>query len=249
MDEVLGIDVGGSGIKGAVVDLATGSLRSDRLMVDTPSPATPPNVGEAVSALAGLLGWRGRAGCGLPGVVQQGTLLTAPHLDPSWIGFDARALLGEAVGGQVTILNDADAAGLAEMQFGAAAGRSGVVLLLTFGTGIGSALLVDGRLVPNTEFGHLELWGGPAEIRASANSRISDGLLWGEWAARVGEYLAHLERLLWPDLIVIGGGISRSHDEFIPLLHTRAPVVPALLRNDAGIVGAALAAFRQREDS
>jgi polyphosphate glucokinase len=240
----LGIDVGGSGIKGAVVDLRTGTLIGTRRRVTTPSPATPRAVAKAVARLVSRAGWQGAVGCTVPSVVRGGVVHTAANIHPSWVGTDGVALLSAATGLPVTLLNDADAAGIAEMSLGAGGGKGGVVLLLTFGTGIGSALFVDGRLVPNTELGHLLMWGGDAEHRAAAGAKTAEDLSWAKWAKRVDKYLAYVERLLWPDLIIVGGGVSRAHRKWLPLLHTRAEIIPARFRNNAGIIGAALAASR-----
>lgn len=236
----MGVDVGGTGVKGAVVDLASGELLTARFRIDTPQPSTPGAVAAVVAEIVTTAGWSGPVGCAIPSVVTGGIVRTAANIDGAWIGTDGRAVLGDAVGAPVTLLNDADAAGLAEMRFGVGEGRGGVVLLLTFGTGIGSALFVEGDLVPNTEFGHLRMWGDSAEQRASASGRKRHGLGWEEWAAVVNEYLAYIEDLVWPDLIIVGGGISKRPGKWVPLLETRAEVAVAELRNNAGIVGAAL---------
>jgi polyphosphate glucokinase len=239
----LGIDVGGSGIKGALVDLDAGELVTDRFRIETPQPATPQAVAATVAEVATSTGWDGTPfGCALPAVVTHGVVRTAANIDPAWIGTDGCDLIEGAVGAAVTLLNDADAAGLAEMRFGAGRGHNGLVLMLTFGTGIGSALFVDGTLVPNTELGHLEVDGHDAEDRASAKVQEDEDLSYEEWTRRVNRYLGAVETVLWPDLIVFGGGISKEHDEFFDLLESRAPIVPAALRNNAGIIGAALAA-------
>jgi polyphosphate glucokinase len=241
--DVLGIDIGGSGIKAAPVDVTTGALSAPRVKVATPRPALPDPIAEAVKGLVAGFGWTGPAGIAFPGVVIGGVTYTAANLDPAWIGLDARALFAKATGLTVSMLNDADAAGTAEMKFGAAAGQDGTVLLLTFGTGIGSALFTDGVLVPNTEFGHIEIHGKDAEERASERARELHDLSWGKWADRVDDYLTHVEALVSPSLFIIGGGISRKSDKFLPLLTgVRAKIVPAALHNDAGIVGAAMAA-------
>ena len=241
--DVLGIDIGGSGIKAAPVDVTTGALSAPRVKVATPRPALPDPIAEAVKGLVAGFGWTGPVGIAFPGVVIGGVTYTAANLDPAWIGLDARALFAKATGLTVSMLNDADAAGTAEMKFGAAAGQDGTVLLLTFGTGIGSALFTDGVLVPNTEFGHIEIHGKDAEERASERARELHDLTWGKWADRVDDYLAHVEALVSPSLFIIGGGISRKSDKFLPLLTgVRAKIVPAALHNDAGIVGAAMAA-------
>lgn len=243
---VLGIDVGGTGIKGAPVDVRTGHLARPRWRAPTPQPATPEAVAGAVAALARHFGWSGPIGCTVPARVRRGIVETASNIDPTWIGTDAEALLAEATGRPVRVLNDADAAGLAEVRFGAARDQPGTVLVLTLGTGIGSALFVDGRLVPNTELGHLELDGHVLEHRVSNGARRREELPWTTWAARLQRALDHLEFVLAPDLIVIGGGVSRPArwTAFGPLLRTRARLVPARLENEAGLVGAAWAAHQ-----
>jgi len=241
--QILGVDIGGSGIKAAPVDLTTGTLAADRVKLATPQPAEPGAVAAIVRELVTGFGWKGPAGIAFPGVITDGVTRTAANLDPAWIGLDARALFGKAAGLQVSMINDADAAGLAEMKFGAGAGQRGTVLMLTFGTGIGSALFIDGILVPNTEFGHIEIRGKDAEQRASEHAKEMQDLSWGKWAGRVDEYLEHMEALLSPGLFIVGGGISRKSDKFLPLLTgLTAPVVPAAMHNDAGIIGAAMAA-------
>jgi polyphosphate glucokinase len=241
--EVLGVDIGGSGIKAAPVDVSAGALTRERIKVLTPQPAKPKVVAEAVRGLVGQFGWSGKAGITFPGVVTDGVIRTAANLDPAWIGVNARDLFGSATGLEVQVLNDADAAGLAEMRFGAGVGQQGTVVMLTFGTGIGSALFFGGVLVPNTEFGHIEIRGKEAEKRASERAREVHDLDWAQWAGRVDEYMSHLEALLWPELFIVGGGVSRKSDKFLPLLaDLRARVVPAKMLNDAGIVGAALTA-------
>jgi polyphosphate glucokinase len=239
--EALGIDIGGSGIKGALVDLERGVLVTDRHRIPTPQPATPEAVAGVVAKVADHFSWRGPIGCGLPAIVVDGIARSAANIDDSWVGTDAAAVLSDATGRTVTLINDADAAGLAEMRYGAGRGRRGVVLLLTFGSGIGSALFTDGRLVPNTELGHLEFKGMTAEHYAAARLVEHDSMEMTIWVARVAEYLAHVTRLLSPDLIVFGGGISQRFDEFGDALQSGVvPVVPAALRNNAGIVGAAM---------
>jgi polyphosphate glucokinase len=241
--DVLGIDIGGSGIKAAPVDISTGTFTVPRVKVPTPRPAVPEAIADAVKELVAAFSWSGPAGIAFPGVVIDGVTRTAANLDPAWIGLDARALFSATTGLTVTMLNDADAAGVAEMTLGAGSGEKGTVLLLTFGTGIGSALFTDGRLVPNTEFGHIEIHGKDAEERASERARELHDLSWGKWAGRVDDYLRHMEALVWPRLFIIGGGISRKADKFVPLLgRVRTPIVPAALHNDAGIAGAAMAA-------
>jgi polyphosphate glucokinase len=241
--EILGIDIGGSGIKGAPVDVTTGTFIRERFKLSTPQPSLPDAVAAAVRTVAAEFSWSGRAGITFPGVVTNGVIRTAANLDPAWIGVDARALFAEATGLDCHVLNDADAAGRAEMRFGAGVDEKGTVVMLTFGTGIGSALFTDGVLVPNTEFGHIEIRGKDAEKRASDRARELHDLDWAHWAGRVDEYLKHLEALLWPDLIIVGGGVSRKADKFLPLLDgLHARIVTAAMHNDAGIVGAALAA-------
>ena len=241
--EILGVDIGGSGIKAAPVDVTSGALTRERIKVLTPQPAAPEAVAAAVRGLVAEFGWSGKAGITFPGVVTGGVIRTAANLGPAWIGVDACELFGTATGLEVQVINDADAAGLAEMRFGAGAGHEGTVVMLTFGTGIGSALFTRGALVPNTEFGHIEIRGKDAEKRASERAREEHDLDWGHWADRVGEYMSHLERLIWPDLFIVGGGVSRKSGKFLPLLgKLQATVVPADMLNNAGIVGAALTA-------
>lgn len=209
----------------------------------TPQPATPKDVADSVAEVVGHFDWSGPVGITFPGVVTGGVTRTAANVDKSWIDHDARTLLGEKLGLPVTVLNDADAAGIAEMTFGAGRGRKGTVIMLTLGTGIGSAVFIDGQLVPNTELGHLELGGHEAEKHASTKAKEDEELSWHHWAHRVQKYLAHLEMLFTPELFIIGGGVSRKADKFLPLIeHVRAEMVPAELQNNAGIVGAAMAA-------
>ncbi|MEU9999042.1 polyphosphate--glucose phosphotransferase [Streptomyces sp. NPDC048370] len=244
---VFGVDIGGSGIKGAPVDLERGELAEPRHKVLTPHPATPDGVAGCVVEVVENFGWSGPVGVTFPGVVTGSTIRTAANVDKGWIDVDAGKLLSDRLGGlAVTILNDADAAGIAEMTFGAGRGRKGTVILLTLGTGIGSALFVDGRLVPNTELGHLELKGHDAEKRASTKAKEDEDLSWEHWATRrLQKYLAHVEMLFSPELFIIGGGVSRKADKFLPLIEgIRAEIVPAELENNAGIVGAAMAAAR-----
>jgi polyphosphate glucokinase len=223
--------------------LERGDLAQERYKVLTPHPATPEAVADSVREVVEHFGWSGPIGATFPGVVTAGTTRTAANVDKAWIGLDAAGLLSERAGSQVTLLNDADAAGTAEMAFGAGRGRHGTVITLTLGTGIGSALFVGGRLVPNTELGHLELHGHEAEKRASTHAKDTEQLTWEHWARRVQKYLTHLEMLFSPELFVIGGGVSRKADKFIPLIRgIRAEILPATLQNNAGIVGAAMAA-------
>jgi polyphosphate glucokinase len=239
-ERAFGIDIGGSGMKAAPVDLATGELVDDRFKILTPQPATPDAMADVVRQLVDHFGHRGRVGVTFPGVIRRGMALSAANLDPSWIGTDVDALFTAAAACDVHVVNDADAAGLAEVRYGAGRDRSGVVLVLTFGTGIGSGLFTDGVLVPNTELGHLELDGEDAEKRAAARARDREGLSWKDWAARVERYLRHVVRLFTPALIIVGGGASRKADKWLPYIDVDCEVVPAALTNEAGIVGAAI---------
>ena len=241
--QAFGIDIGGTGIKGAPVDLASGKLLSDRKKIATPRPATPDAVTEVVKEVTQSFGWTGITGATFPGVVLNGTIRSAANVDKTWIGTDAAALFTKAIGTDVAVLNDADAAGIAEMTFGAGVGVKGSVLMLTFGTGVGSALFTDGVLVRNTEFGHIEIRGKDAEKRAAESAKLEHDWGWKEWTERVSEYLQHVEALISPNLIIVGGGISKESDKWVPMLTgIQAKIVPAALQNDAGIVGAAMAA-------
>lgn len=237
----LGIDVGGSGIKGAPVDLDKGAFADDRLRIPTPDVASPEAVCEVVAEIAGQfdLGKSTPVGITLPAVVTHGVARSAANIDESWIGCHAEDLFEERLGREVTILNDADAAGVAERRYGAARDQDGLVILTTLGTGIGSAMLVDGVLVPNSELGHLEIEGHDAETRAAASVRTQEGLGWEEWADRLTTYYRRVEDLFWPELFVVGGGVSKQAEKFLPLLDIRTPIVPARLKNKAGIIGAA----------
>jgi polyphosphate glucokinase len=239
---MLGIDIGGTGIKGAPVDVEKGTLTVDRFRLLTPKPATPEAVAKTVAEIVDHFGYQGRVGCTFPAVVKHGVIHTAANVDKSWIGTDARATFEEVSGCTFTVTNDADCAGVAEMRFGAGAGRMGVVIVVTLGTGIGTAVFHDGKLLPNTELGHIEIRGKDAERRAADSVREAKKLDWEKWAKRVDEYLDQLEHVLWPDLIIIGGGVSKKGEKFIPLLTPRCEVVAAKLLNEAGIVGAALTA-------
>ncbi|MGI9586309.1 MAG: polyphosphate--glucose phosphotransferase [Acidimicrobiia bacterium] len=238
----LGIDVGGSGVKGAPVDLATGEFVADRHRIKTPRPATPESVIDTIVAIVEHHRWDGPVGVALPAVVEDGVAQTAANIDDAWIGFDARSSISAALGTPVTVINDADAAGLAEARYGAAKGHPGVCLLLTFGTGIGSALIVDGVLVPNTELGHLEFRGMQAEQYAAGRLVERDNMDIDWWALRVNELLQHLDLVLSPHTVVFGGGISKRFEEYADVFDTHAEIIPARLRNNAGIVGAAIAA-------
>ena len=241
---IVGIDIGGSGVKGAPVDLTAGKLAAERYRVPTPQPSDRHSVVAAVREVAGRFGAAERTGITFPGVVVDGITRTAANMDASWLDAPAAELFADAVGGPVVVLNDADAAGIAEVEFGAGRGQRGVTIMLTFGTGIGSALFLDGRLVPNTELGHLELHGHDAEDRASDRAREEGDLDWKHWAHRVQEYLRHVEALFQPDLFIIGGGVSKRADRFLPFVEVRTRTVPAALQNEAGIIGAAVAATR-----
>ena len=243
---MLGIDIGGSGIKGNLVDPLTGALEGERLKIATPQPATPEAVAEVVREIADSFGYQGPVGCTFPAIVQHGVTLSAANVDKSWVGTNADALFEKITGRPFHMLNDADAAAIAEMEFGAGRGRDGVVLLLTFGTGIGSGLFIDHVLVPNTELGHLELKGhAPVEHWCAARIRQEEGLSWEKWAKRVNTYLRHLDRLFTPDLFIIGGGLSRKWDKYGHVLDPGVETVPARLQNEAGIIGAAMAAVRR----
>lgn len=242
---VFGVDIGGSGIKGAPVDLGRGELAQERHKVLTPHPSKPEVVVSAVREVVEHFGWSGPVGVTFPGVITDGVTRTAANMHHDWVGVDARGMLADALGLPVTLINDADAAGIAEMSFGTGREHSGTVVLLTFGTGIGSAVFTDGRLLANTELGHLELNGHDAEKKASSKAKEDHDLSWKHWAERVEAYLAHVEMLFSPELFVIGGGISRKADKFLPLIKgVKARIVPAELQNNAGIVGAAMAAAK-----
>ncbi|NTU81766.1 MAG: ROK family protein [Chloroflexales bacterium] len=242
MTQVLGLDIGGSGIKGAIVDVMAGTLVTPRHRIPTPTPATPEAVVETAAIVVRHFGWQGLIGCGFPAVIKGGIVHTAANISPRWVGANGQHMLEQATGSPVLLLNDADVAGIAEMRLGAGRGRDGLVLMLTVGTGIGTALFLDGKLVPNTELGHIEIRGRDAERRASDGARERKGWSYAEWAPRFDEYLQRISDLLWPDLIIIGGGASRDFEKFARFLTVRVEVEPAQLRNEAGIIGAALAA-------
>ena len=243
---VFGIDVGGSGIKGAPVDTRTGELLAQRIRIKTPKPATPEAIATTAVEVVRRSVWDGPVGCGFPAVVKEGVVRTAANIDKAAIGFDMQERLERELKGPVRVMNDGDAAGLAEMRWGAGRGCEGVVLMLTLGTGIGTSLFVEGRLVPNTELGHIEVRGKDAEHRASDSARKREDLSWQQYAERLDEYLHKIEDLLWPDLIVIGGGISKRSDRFFPHLTARTKVVRAEMLNEAGIAGAALAGVPEK---
>lgn len=244
----IGIDVGGSGIKAAVVDIDAGRFISERLRVATPNPATPDAVIASIGRLTRRLARASRlsagtpVGVGLPGVTLDDTLKSAANIDAGWIDFPVVERMRKATGRPVSIVNDADAAGIAEMRFGVGKDQPGVVIFLTLGTGVGSGVFVDGILVPNTEFGQMEIRGRPAERRSAAAARTRRGLSWKAWSQDLDEHLHRIDELMWPNLMILGGGVSKNSDKFIPRLTVRCPVVPAQLRNDAGIIGAAIVA-------
>jgi polyphosphate glucokinase len=240
---VLGLDIGGSGIKGALVDTQTGTMIGERYRLETPQPATPEMVLTTAANIIAHFGWKGIVGCGFPAVVKHGVVQTASNIASEWVSLPGQQMLEQATGNRVLMLNDADAAGIAEMRFGAGREEMGLVIVITLGTGIGTALFTNGHIVPNTELGHIEIDGKEAEKRASDGVRKSKKLNWGEWALRVNTYLMKMENLLWPDLFIIGGGVSRKHEKFLPLLTLRTKIVPAALLNTAGIIGAATAAM------
>jgi polyphosphate glucokinase len=237
-----GIDIGGSGMKAAPVDLSRGELTADRLKILTPQPAAPEPMADVVRQLVEHFAWEGSVGVAFPGIIRHGVTYSAANLDKEWVGLDVDALFTKASGRPVHVINDADAAGLAEMRYGAGRGRDGVVLMVTFGTGIGSGLFLDGRLVPNTELGHVEIDGKDAEVKAAASVKEREDLSWEKWAGRVERYLRHVVFLISPDLIIVGGGASRKAEKWLPLIDVGVEIVPATLTNEAGIVGAALVA-------
>ena len=243
---ILGIDVGGSGIKGAPVDTKTGELIAERIRIKTPEKAEPQPVAEVVAQISKSFEWKGQIGIGFPAPIKGGVAMMAANISEKWVGTNADELFSKITGCDCTMINDADAAGLAEMSFGAGRGQVGTVILITLGTGIGSAIFYRGRLLPNTEFGHIEMEGYEAEARASDAARQRDDLSWKKYAKQLNRYLKMMEKLFWPDLFIVGGGISKEHEKFLPLLTIDIPVVPAELLNEAGIIGAALAAQRDR---
>lgn len=247
--EVLGIDIGGSGIKGALVDTVSGELVSERVRVESPPTFQPEEVTAAVGEIVRQLDYHGPIGVGFPAVVIEGQVMTPPtsYAFPGWDAYPIAAKISEAVGCPTKVVNDGDAAGVAEISLGAGQGQMGVVMVFTLGTGIGSALFLNGRLVPNTELGHLYLRSRKrdAEYQVADRVRKHKKLSWSEWGSRLNEYFNHIERLFSPQLIIIGGGVSKKHHKFLPYIHVRAKVVPAALRNEAGIIGAAMTAVRE----
>ena len=239
---ILGIDVGGSGIKGAPVDTQAGKLTADRLRIPTPDHAEPHPVAEVVAQVASSFNWKGPIGIGFPAPIKNGVAMMAANVSPKWIGINGDDVFTKITGCDCTLVNDADAAGLAEMAFGAGRGQTGTVIMITLGTGIGSAVFFGGKLLKNTEFGHIEIEGQEAEARASSAARDREDLSWKKYARRLDVYLKTMEKLFWPDLFIVGGGISKDHDKFLPLLTVEVPVVAAQLLNEACIIGAAMAA-------
>jgi polyphosphate glucokinase len=239
---ILGIDVGGSGIKGAPVDTETGELLAERIRIKTPKNGEPEPIAEAVNQIVQTFHWQGDIGIGFPAPIKGGVTMMAANISEKWVSINANALFSTVTGCNCTLVNDADAAGLAEMAFGAGRGQPGTVILLTLGTGIGSAIFHNGHLLPNTEFGHLRMKGQDAEFRASDAARQRENLSWEQYAKRLDKFLKRMENLFWPNLFIIGGGISKEAENFLPLLTAETPIIPAQLLNQAGIVGAALAA-------
>lgn len=239
--EILGVDIGGSGIKGAPVETSTGEFLAARYRIPTPEKAKPKPVARAVTELTDHFKWSGLIGCGFPAAIRNGHPVTAANVHNGWIGTDASDLFSKHTGCRVMVINDADAAGLAEMKFGVGRGKKGTVILVTIGTGLGTALFVDGKLMPNAELGHIEINGMDAEVKATDAARKREKMSWKKWGGYFNRYLVTLERLFWPDLFILGGGVSKKHEKFVPYLTVQAEVLPAQLLNDAGIVGAALA--------
>ncbi len=242
--QILGIDVGGSGIKGAPVDAETGQLLAERIRIKTPKNGEPEPIAEVVKQIAGSFNWNGPIGIGFPAPIKSGVAMMAANVSEKWVGTNADALFTKVTGCECTLINDADAAGLAEMTFGAGRGQPGTVIMITLGTGIGTAIFHHGHLLPNTEFGHLEVEGEDAEFRASDAARQREDLSWKKYAKRLNKYFTALEKLFWPDLFIIGGGISKESEKYLSLLTIDTPIVTAQLLNQAGIVGAALGALK-----
>jgi polyphosphate glucokinase len=243
--EYLGIDIGGSGIKGAPVDLEAGVLAAPRHRILTPQPARPEPMIDVIAQIAQVFNWRGPLGCGFPGIVIDGVIGSAANLSKKWVGLNAAEMIGQATGCPTTVVNDADAAGIAEMTFGAGQGRKGLVIIVTIGTGLGTALFINGHLVPNCELGHIEIEGQDAETTTSDAARKREDLSWKKWGKRFDLYLNTLERLFSPQLFILGGGTCKNFEDFRPYLNVKAEILQARLMNEAGIVGAALAASRQ----
>ena len=242
MTVALGIDIGGTGIKGALVDVETGELLSDRIKHATPEGGSPAGIAQVVLDVIDVLGGiptEAPVGVCFPAVVRRGTTMSAANVSKEWIGLEAEKFFEKHLGRDITFINDADAAGVAEAKFGAAKGHNGLVVLTTLGTGIGSALLFDGELIPNSELGHLEMNGADAENQAAYSAKEREDLSWGQWTERLQQYYELIEKVLTPDLFIVGGGVSKNHEDFLPLLRLDTPILPAVLRNNAGIVGAA----------
>ncbi len=243
--QILGIDVGGSGIKGAPVDTQTGTLVAERLRIPTPENAEPRPVAQVAAQIASSFKWKGPIGIGFPAPIKNGVAMMAANVSPKWVGINGDELFTKVTTCDCTLVNDADAAGLGEMAFGAGRGQMGTVIMLTLGTGIGSAVFFGGKLLKNTEFGHIEIEGQEAEARASSAARDREDLSWKKYAQRLDVYLKTMQKLFWPDLFIIGGGISKQSDKFLPLVTVDVPIVPAQLLNEAGMIGAALAAGQE----
>ncbi len=241
--EILGIDIGGSGIKGALVDIRTGELKTERLRIPTPRPSTPQAIAQAVKELVDNFNYNGPIGCGFPALVINGVVKTAANIDATWVDVKAEELFSAQIGMPVYLLNDADAAGIAEITFGAGKGRMDTVFLITIGTGLGTAIFTEGKLLPNTELGHLKMYGKSAEKYCSDAVRKVKELTWKQWASRFNEYLAYIEFLFSPSLIILGGGASKKFELYAEFLNAKAEIVPAQLRNQAGIIGAAYRAW------
>lgn len=242
---ILGLDIGGSGIKGAIVDTQTGQLLSERHRIPTPQPPTPEAITDTIACIVAHFQWKGPVGCGFPAVVKDGVIWTAANISERWIGLSAQTMFERATDTSFHLINDADAAGLAEVHFGSGHNKHGLILVVTLGTGIGTSLFINGQLIPNLELGHIEMEGKEAEKYASSDVRKTKHLSWNHWAKRLDKYLHTMEDLLWPDLIIIGGGVSKRHEKFLPLLTIRTSIIPASLLNEAGIIGAALAAQQE----
>ncbi len=244
-NKILGIDIGGSGIKGAIVNIATGELITERFRLSTPKPAKPKAVAKVFTEVVEHFEWKGLIGVGFPAIVKNGVALSAANIDEKWMGMNAETLFSEATGCPVSVCNDADVAGIAEMQYGVGKGKKGVVILITIGTGLGSAIFHDGILLPNSELGHLKFKGGIAEHYAADSVRKKEDLSWSDWGKRFNEYLLHLDRLFSPDLFILGGGASKKMEKYKSQIKIDCPVVPAKLLNHAGIIGAASLASLQ----
>ncbi len=243
--KILGIDVGASGIKGAIIDVETGELLTQKLRLETPQPSTPEAMSQTFKEVADAFKWKGMIGCGFPTLVRDGVSISASNLDQSWVGQNVEAVFSSATGCTVKVLNDADAAGIAEMHFSVGKNSHGTIIFITIGTGLGSALFIDGKIVPNTEFGQLYLKGQEnlAEQYASSSAKDRDNLSWEEWAKRFDEYLQHLELLFSPTLFLLGGGTSKHFDEYASFFTVQTPIKPAQLQNSAGMIGAAYYAY------